>query len=129
MAKNRSKHGGNEGMIVSGGSVKANQIAVGRNASIKVVNAAGRALEAKGMRQVKDKLDELLAAVSAHAGPAPQREELMRSTEAVAAELASEKPNKLTITSILEGIASSVKSVTSIVSASEALKAAVTALF
>lgn len=128
MAKNRGKDVGNEGMIVSGGSVKANQIAVGRNASIKVAYA-GRSLEAKGLREVKDKLDELLVAVSAHTGPGPQREELMRSTEVVATELSKQKPNKLTITSILDGIASSVKSVTSIVSASEALKAVVSALF
>jgi len=128
MTKKKSRDSGNEGIVVYGGSVTAKQIAVGRNANIKVVEA-GRSLEAKGLREVKDKLDALLAAVSAHAGPAPEREQLMHTTEAVATELAKEKPNKLTITSILDGIASSVKSVTSIVSASEALKAVVTALF
>ena len=128
MTTKRRKDGGNEGIVVSGGSVKAKQIAVGRNASIKVVSA-GRALEAKGMKDVKDKLDELLAAVSSHSGSVAEREKLVGSTNAVAAELSKEKPNKRNINSILDGIASSVKSVTSIVSASEALKAVVSTLF
>jgi hypothetical protein len=118
--------GANEGIIVSGhASIRAKQMAVGRNASI--VNA-GSALEAKGLQEVRDKLERLFAAVSAHSGSVSERETLLHSTEAVAGELAKDKPNKLTVASILDGIAGAVKSVTSIVGAAEALKAAVAAL-
>ena len=127
MARDRTRNAGNEGIVVSGrGSVTARQIAVGRRASLIVVEA-GRTLETRGLREVKEKLELLATAVAAHVGPASEREQLTGSTEAVAAELKKDKPNKLTIMSVLEGIASSVKSVTSIVSASEALKAAVMA--
>jgi hypothetical protein len=119
----------NDGLIVSGnGSVRADQLAVGRQASIKVV-MAGQVLTNRGLQDVKDKLDELIRVISAHPEGPSQQEELIRSADIVADELAKPKPNKLTITSILDGIANSMKSVAGIVSASEALKAAVTALF
>jgi hypothetical protein len=53
------------------------------------------------------------------------RDEVQSSVQSVAQELAKEKPNKLTVTSLLGGIASAVKSVAGIAAAVEALKAVV----
>ena len=128
MTDSRSRDRGNEGMIVSGGSVTAQQMAVGRNASIELVHAS-QALDARGLDEVKQKLDALLAAVKEYSGPPQAREQLIQSATAVAGELAKDKPNTLTVASVLDGIARSVGTVTGIVKAAEALKAAVTAFF
>jgi hypothetical protein len=50
---------------------------------------------------------------------------VLQSTQAAKDELSKEKPNKLTVRSILSGIAESVQSVSTIATAVEGLKTAV----
>jgi hypothetical protein len=116
----------NEGIYIRGGSLKADQVAVGRQARVtKIVNAANDALEQKGLTEIRNKLEELLRAVSTHADSLDNRDEVLDSTETVAKELAKDKPNKLTITGVLSGMAESAKTVAGIATAVQALRSAV----
>lgn len=116
----------NEGIYQTGGTINAEQLAVGRNASvIKTVNAASQALEQKGLQEVQEKLQIFMDTLSAHLDRLDNREEILESAETVAKELTKKKPNKLTVTAVLDGITSGVKSVTNLATASELLKQAV----
>lgn len=116
----------NEGIYISGGSFKADQVAVGRRARVtKIVNATGDSLEQKGLTEIRNKLDELLTAISAQDDSLDNRDELLDSTETVANELAKDKPNKMTITGVLGGMAEGAKTVAGIATAVQALRSAV----
>jgi hypothetical protein len=116
----------NEGAYITGGSIKAEQVAMGRQArATKIVNAADDALEQKGLTEIRNKLDELLRAISAQADSLDNRDEVLDSTETVAKELAKDKPNKLTITAVLSGMAESAKTVAGVATAVQALRSAV----
>jgi hypothetical protein len=117
----------NEGIYMTGGTINAEQIAVGRKArATKIVSSANQALEQKGLQEVRDKLDELVNALTTHADALDNPDEVLDSAEVVAEELSKDKPNKLTLTAILSGIASSVQSVAAIATAVDALKHAIT---
>ncbi len=117
----------NEGIYMTGGTINAEQIAVGRKArATKIVSSANQALEQKGLQEVRDKLDELVNALTTHADALDNPDEVLDSAEVVAEELSKDKPNKLTLTAILGGIASSVQSVAAIATAVDALKHAIT---
>ena len=113
----------NEGLIITGGTINADQIAVGPYA--QAIKAANEALTQKGMQEIRVRLDELVQALNNHAGALGNPDEVRDSTEVVAKELSKEKPNKLTLTAVLTGIASSVQSVSAIAVAVEALKNAI----
>lgn len=116
----------NEGIYITGGSFQADQVTVGRNAqATKILNTANEQLEQKGLTEVRDRLDELLKAVTANAGSLNNPDEVLDSTEVVAKELAKDEPNKLTIVGVLNGIADSVRSVASVATAADALGKAV----
>ncbi len=119
----------NEGIYMTGGTINAEQIAVGRKArATKIVSSANQALEQKGLQEVRDNLDELVNALTTHADALDNPDEVLDSAEVVADELSKDKPNKLTLTAILGGIASSVQSVAAIATAVDALKHAITLL-
>jgi hypothetical protein len=113
-------------MIITNGNVIADQIAVGRYA--RATKNANEALTQKGMREIQVRLDELVQALNNHASALENPEEVRDSTKVVAKELAKDKPNKLTLKAVLDGIASSVQSVTAVAMAVEALKHAVMTL-
>ncbi len=113
----------NEGLIITGGTINADQVAVGKYA--RAIKIANEALAQKGMQEIQVRLDELVQALNNHASDLDNPDEVRDSTEVVAKELSKDKPNRLTITSVLNGIASSVQSVTAIAVAVEALKNAI----
>jgi hypothetical protein len=116
----------NEGIYMTGGSINADQIAVGRSAQAqKISNIANDALEQKGLTEVRDKLDELLKEITVHADSLRNSDEVLDSTKAVAEELAKDKPNKLTIMGVINGIADSVGSVARVATAADSLGKAV----
>lgn len=124
MDKNMPK---NEGIYMTGGTINAEQIAAGRQArAIKIVSSADQALEQKGLQEIREKLDELVNALTTHAEALENPDEVLDSTEAVAEELSKDRPNKLTLTAILSAIASSVQSVAVVATAVDALKHAIT---
>ena len=77
------------------------------------------------MQEIQTLLNELMQALDDHAGTLENPDKVRDSTEVVAIELSKDKPNKLTITAVLNGITSSVQSVSAIALAVEALKNAI----
>lgn len=119
----------NEGLIQTGGKIEADQIAVGHNArAIRYLSEATETLEQAGLLEIQTMLAHLIRVLEEHAGSLPNRDEIISSAEIVTKELSKEKPNKLTVTSVLEGIAGSAKSVTVIATAAQALRSAITTL-
>lgn len=117
----------NDGIIQTGGKIEADQIAVGHNArAIRYLAQANERLEEAGLLEVQAKLVDLVQILEEHAGSLANGDELLSSAEMVTKELSNEKPSKLTLTSLLEGIACNVQSVTVIATAVEALKNTIT---
>jgi len=116
----------NEGIIQSGGTMNVGAMAVGRGAVAKQTQSAQPIQDLQAVRAEIDKLLELL---KAQASTLPGGQDVVHSARTVKEELAKEKPNQLTIKSLLAGIADSVKSVASIATAVEAVRAAVIAFF
>jgi hypothetical protein len=115
----------NEGIVQSGGTINAGNLAIGRNAvANQTHNADSGALE-----EVRNQLASLMDALQKHAQEIPNSAEVMQSAHTAQEELSKDKPSRLTLRSLLSGIAESVKSVTTVAAAVEALKVAVTALF
>jgi hypothetical protein len=120
----------NEGILMSGGRIDAGALAVGRNAqATNVVEAAGRTLRERGQPEIADRLAELVRLLEAHAPQLDNADELQATTEVVAAELAKEKPNKITVTGLLRGLADGVRSVAGLTTAVQALAQAAVAIF
>lgn len=115
---------GNRGVNIAGNAhIQADNLAMGSHAvAKKIVSGAGQALAPQDLQEIRNKLQQLVDAVSSHP---ESHQEVRSSVDSVAQELAKEKPNKLTVTSLLGGIANAVKSVTGIATAAEALKAVV----
>jgi len=115
----------NEGIVQSGGSIAATNIAVGRKATI----SQGQAIDPDALQGVQRQLAKLLEALEKNGQEIGNREEVVQAAQTAKDELAKEKPSHLTLKSLLNGIADSVKSVSSIATAVEGIKLAVAALF
>lgn len=89
----------NRGFIVSGGTIKADQIVGGENA--KGYKYEGSKASQADLQHIYTKLDELEKEMQGHGAELRQPEDLISAAKTVKAELASEKPNKLTVMSIL----------------------------
>lgn len=114
----------NQGVVVSGGNFTATNAAVGTNAQVNQTQTSG----SDSMKEVKKQLDLLLQLLEKHGDQIPNRGEVTEAAQSVKEELTKERPNRLTLKSLLGGIADSVKSVSGIALAVEGLKAAIIAL-
>jgi hypothetical protein len=120
--------GRNEGVRISGGTIEAGALAVGRGArATNLVEAASRTLEARGQAELARRLEELIHALDEHASELANAAELREATDVVAQELAKERPNKTTVSGVLAGIAGDVQSVAGLATAAGALAHAVAA--
>jgi hypothetical protein len=114
----------NEGIVVSGGSITADVLSVGRRAqAIKNVGASALELESRGQLELAERVRELIGAIDAHAASLEHPDEAMRSAELVAEELAKEEPDKLTVRAILGGLLQAAGSVTAMAHAVTAVGA------
>ncbi len=111
---------GNQGIVMSGGTITAGALAVGPHAQATHQTVSGD----PARQEVLDKLQALVQALQAHAAELHNADELAQSTTLIAREVAQPQPNKLTIQALLQGIAQNVQSVGSVVMALDALKAA-----
>jgi hypothetical protein len=120
---------GNEGIIISGGTVQVGAMAAGRNArAVNNVESASAALATRGQAELAEKLDELLQVIRKHEAELPDRDEALELTGRVAEELEREQPDKPTVESFLARLAASAGSATTIVNAVTTLSHAVIAL-
>jgi translation initiation factor 2B subunit (eIF-2B alpha/beta/delta family) len=116
----------NEGIQISGGTVTVGAMAVGTGA--RAYNVA-KELRDRGQDEVAQRLEELVRQLEAHADQVPDIDSLRGATRTVTDELAKDQPNKMTINSVLSGIADSVRSVSGLATAADALFEAVQTIF
>lgn len=116
----------NEGIIVTGGSISAGNLAVGRQATIiAAAQEASATLESRGQSELAEKLSAMIDALGQHASALDNASTMLNSALQVADELKKEKPNKLGVLSILSKLADGARSATGLALAIEALKEAV----
>jgi hypothetical protein len=115
----------NHGLIVSGsGTVNAGALAIGERA--RAVNKViQNDVADHGRDDLARRLSELVRELEKHSGEIPDGAELLDATGNVAQELAKEKPSTFTVKALLAGIAAGAGSVTSVVTAVQAVKDAV----
>jgi hypothetical protein len=118
----------NYGIQVTGGTFRADNLAVGANARVTVNNAAA-ALEKSGRNEVLDKLNAVLAALEAEGAGLPDKESADELVSRIAKEAAAKKPDKLNLKGFLATLADEVKSVASIAGAVAALAGSIGGLF
>jgi hypothetical protein len=93
-----------------------------RNFSVQV-GAAVSSLEQRRQEEMAERLRALATAFEAEKGLVADPDGVRRSLDDVAHQLGSEtKPNRLTVTSILRGIADSASAATGVVAAAEQLR-------
>lgn len=115
----------NQGVIISGsGRLQADVVAVGERAQASQQIAAGSDAKA----EVQAQLDALRALIEEQGARIPDAEGLKAAVTSVAAELERERPSKIALTSILDGIARGAEQVTGIAKAALGLKALVVSL-
>ncbi|NEO57044.1 MAG: hypothetical protein F6K54_30635 [Okeania sp. SIO3B5] len=105
---------GNQGIVVSGGSFSAEMAVAGKNSkAIQIKKIAGE-LQASGKEEVAKLITELLESIEVHSSKVENKEEVVEAVQEVAKEVNKEKPNKLTLKSLLTGIKDAVGSVAEI---------------
>ena len=117
----------NSGVTISGGTINADQFVAGQNA--KAYKSESRMASETELRHIYAKLDELESVIRTHGAELNRADDLVSAAKAVKTELGSEKPNKITVMSVLGGIGESVQSIASIASLVETVKTAVGGLF
>ena len=121
---------GNSGIIVNGGSVTADVLAVGNRAkaSMSVSKAADR-LQAEGQSDIKLKLQQLLSALDVNSESLKDPDGTFEMTHRIASELSKSKPDKITVKSLITQIVEETKSIAEIASAAVAFKDVIGNLF
>jgi hypothetical protein len=114
--------GGNEGIVVHGGSVQAGNLAVGRGARI-----VGHGSVDAGQEAAR-RLAEFRQELERHVDAVPDSGAVRASTAALEEEMQRKDRNPVTIRGLLSGITDAVRTVTPLVVAAEAMKTAVLAL-
>jgi translation initiation factor 2B subunit (eIF-2B alpha/beta/delta family) len=115
----------NEGIIQSGGHFRAGSVAVGRGATQIVGAPAGSAQEKD---QAAAAINDFLKALEVHAAKLKELDELTQTVQQLAEEVRKERPNKLTLKALLEGIKGVVLPVSEMVPAFTTLTRAVMSL-
>jgi hypothetical protein len=119
----------NQGIIVTGGTIQADVLAVGPGASaIKNVRASADTLAANGREELAAGLRALTDAIEAHAGELHEPAQIAQSAEVVAKELEQPEPNRLTTQAVLDGISRAAGSVVAVAQAAGALGVAIGAI-
>ena len=103
--------GYNEGIYVSGGSLNAGQISVGRGAQAiqNTYNLASQ-LGESGKSEVAQAITELLKALEVSSNKIADKEEVTQTVQQVAEEVQKEKPNKFTLKGLLSTLKESLGS-------------------
>lgn len=116
--------GTNEGIIVTGGSLHADKIAVGRRARIvsHALQLTGESLIQSGHHELAERLEELRVALREHQEELPDPIAAADSAEAVATELAKQRPIMSVLRKLLAGLSNAAGPVTAVADAVTALQ-------
>lgn len=108
-------NGYNEGINISGGSLSAGQIVVGRGArSIQNTYNLADQLGKSGKSEVAEAITALLKALEANSNKIDNQEEVTQAVQEVAEEVQKENPNKFTLKGLLSSLKESLGSVAEI---------------
>lgn len=119
MTDKKSK--GNQGIIITGGTISAEQLAVGTNAKAeKIIQAIEQGDNTKTISDLREQLNYLLELIRENSSMLEPNVE--KAIEVVKAEADKPSPNKIVMTSIIDGVIQTVKSLTSIAGAITAIK-------
>jgi hypothetical protein len=115
----------NKGFIVNGGTVNANNIAVGSHASISKINevCGKQDPNINDLKQVMAELNKVIDENKEHLD-----KNVVASADLVSNEINSDKPNKLLIDSVLDGISSASERVLPLVGAIKSVKSLIAVL-
>jgi hypothetical protein len=118
-------------IVVSGkGKLSAEVVAVGRGARAeKIVRSTAEALDAKGLQDVHEKLDAVMAAVNAHVERLQDPDSVRQLTQRVGSEIGRQKPDRLTLKGLLAALAEEAKPVAEIITAVLSLKDLILPMF
>ena len=107
--------GHNEGINISGGSLSAGQIVVGRGAQAlqNTYNLANQ-LGESGKNEVAQAITDLMKALEANSDQVVDKEEVTQAVQQVAEEVQKEKPNKFTLKGLLHSLKESLGSISEI---------------
>lgn len=112
------KYSKNEGIIIKNGKIEARNLSVGKNASSteKNIYSTESLNREDTIQKICNKLDNLIEMIKANAGEVENSNDIIGTTQIIANELSKDVPNKLTITALLDGVASNLGSLTTIAS-------------
>jgi len=120
----------NEGVIFGGGTVSIGQMAVGRGSQAsQVTYGTGPAAHADGRAQVLQAAAELLQALEDHAGKIADSEEIGSAVQQIIVETRKDKPNKLVLKSLVDGVKAAVGAQADVAPQLLALQSALESLF
>lgn len=108
----------NEGIIIKGGKLSADQLAVGKSATINI-NSATQA------NDLITKMDALLAVLETEKNNVNNYSDVKQAGETIKDELGKEKPDKNILSVLLTMISNSVPAISSITKAVKVVKEAV----
>jgi hypothetical protein len=111
----------NEGVVVSGGSLQAGQLAVGRGAAVTVQPGVAGA-------ETLQRIDVLLQLLDRHAAALPEAAALRSTTEVLREEVTRPEPNRVTVRGLLAGLTEAVRGAAPLLTAVEAIKASLVAI-
>ena len=94
---------GNQGIIITGGTINAGQIAVGPHARAIQLGA-----QAGGVSVIQQRLEAVVSLVTSGHAALPDSDGLLHALDALAVELARERPNGYVLRALLQSIAASV---------------------
>lgn len=120
----------NEGIHMTGGRIDAGALAVGAHAqATNITTAAEQALSDRGHAELAARLAEVVRLLETHAAQLDNPDEIKETTETVATELTKPKPNRITLTGLLNALATGVRPVADLATAVDALARAAMVLF
>jgi uncharacterized protein YqeY len=106
----------NEGIIVSGGTFSAGQVAVGKGAqAIQTTYNLAIEFQAEGKTDLAQAMTALLTALEVHRPQIADYDEVSQAVQQIAEEVKKETPSKLTLKGLLSAVKESVGSVVEIV--------------
>jgi translation initiation factor 2B subunit (eIF-2B alpha/beta/delta family) len=106
----------NEGIVVTGGTFNADQVAVGRGAqAIQTTYNMASELQTEGKADLAEAITDLLKALEAHKSEISDYDEVTQAVQKVVEETKKEQPSKLTLKGLLGAVKESVSSVVEIV--------------
>lgn len=116
----------NEGIVVSGGSFQAEQVAVGRNAqTIQYTHDLADQLSKDGEEKIATAIHELLQAIETYQCETVTKKEAVQTVQKIAEEVQKEEPNKFTLKGMLASLKETLGSIAEIADKLSVLQKAV----